>query len=103
MQDPELQASVERINDRALWTWGWFFCGIVTLLAITQIAMDWHLRHSIGKITGVSLVVFLIAWPANVGISLKRRRRLSSGSLFIGAYFLLMLAIEAFGPLARAN
>jgi hypothetical protein len=99
MEDPELQASVERIKDRALWTWGWFLCVLVTLSAI---AMDWHLRHSIGKITGATLVAYLIAWPLNVGI-FRRRSRLSSGQLFIGFYFLLLLAINAFGPLAHAN
>ena len=102
MDDPELQASLNRIKDRALWTWGWFFCVAVTLVTIAQIAMDWHLRHYAGKITAASFVAFLIAWPVVVGIA-RRRRRLSSGSLFFGAYFLLILAIEAFGPLAHAN
>jgi hypothetical protein len=102
VEDSELKASLERINDRTLWTWGWFFCVVVTLAAIAQIAMDWHLRGSAGKITACSFVLVLIAWPLVVVVA-KRNRRLSNGSLFFGAYLLVMTAIAAFGPGAHAN
>ena len=103
MKDAETQLSLERINDRNLWAVGWSLCVIVTLYVVALIALDWHLRGLAGKLTAGSLLVFLIVWPTILLIGLKRRQRMLGGALFFGAYMLLMLAVQAFGPLARAR
>src|SRR6266705_2429979 len=104
MHDPELQASLERINDRHLWTAGWFLCAVATLFTLAMIAEDWHLRNYTGKLLAGALVAVLIAFPTSV-ITLKKRKWISAsaGTLLFGAYMLLLTAIQAFGPLARAR
>ena len=59
MRDAETQAALEVINDRNLWTAGWFLYGVVTLLVVVQIAMDWHLKGLAGRLTAGGLLVFL--------------------------------------------
>ena len=103
MEDLETKAALERINERNLWTAGWFLCVVVTLLGMVQVAEDWHLRSSTGKTLAVLFVLLLVTWPIQVGIARKRRRTISSGALFMSAYLILMLAIQAFGPLAHAR
>jgi hypothetical protein len=103
VEDPQAIAALQRINERNQWAAGWFLCVTVTLLGLVQIAIDWHSRTATGKTTAAFFVSFLIIWPILVAISRKRGRTISSGAIFMAAYLVLLITIEAFGPLARAR
>jgi hypothetical protein len=104
MNDAETQAALERVNDRNLWSKGWFLCVVVTLFAVARIAVDWHLRGLAGKLTAgpTGSVSHGMADNRSYRV-LKRRKRVSGGALFVGVYMLPVLAMQAFGPLARAR
>ena len=103
MRNPELQASLERINDRNAWTVGWFLCAVVSVMAVVEMAADWHLRGSIGKLAGSSLILLLVVFPVVLIVRRRSGRPISNGWLLMMTYLFVMATIQAFGPLAHAR
>ena len=101
MRDPESKVALCRISERNQWVAGWFCCGAVSLLAIAQVAMDWTHRTTIGKFAAASFILFLVAFPTALAIHFKRHTPITAGWVFSSGYIVLMLALQAFGPLAH--
>jgi drug/metabolite transporter (DMT)-like permease len=97
MQDPETQATLDRIQDRNSWAVGWVFCALVSLSAVIRIFRGWHARDLSEKwIAGMFLGILLLL-PTKLLFDRKRRKPIPSGWLFMLCYALLMLAMETFG------
>jgi hypothetical protein len=103
MHDSDTQLALDRIGERNQWVLGWIICATVSMLAFAMIALDWAHRTRLGKFAAVSFIFFLLAYPAAIAIRRKMRRAVTPGWVLLSGYILLMLALQAFGPLAHVR
>lgn len=103
MQDSEDPSGLEPNRDRSQWVLGWIVCVTVSMLAFAMIVLDWAHRTRLGKFAAASFIFFLAAYPAAIAIRTKMRKAITPGWVLLSGYILLMLALQAFGPLAHAR
>ena len=103
MRDSDSQVALDRIEERNQWVLGWVVCATVSISAVAMIALDWARRTPMGKFAAVSFIFFLVVYPSAIAIRRRMRKAVTPGWVLLSGYILLMLALQAFGPLAHAR
>jgi hypothetical protein len=103
MHDSDTQLALDRIEERNQWVLGWIVCATVSILAFAMIALDWAHRTRMGKFAAVSFILFLVVYPTAIAIRRRMRKAVTPGWVLLSGYILLMLALQAFGPLTYAR
>ena len=103
MHDLETQAALERIGERNQWIVGWVSCFASSFVGLFQIVLDWGRRTTMGKLTAILFLAFLVLVPLTVLIRRKKGKQVAAGWTFTLGYVLLMFALQAFGPAAHLH
>jgi len=79
----------------------WVSCAAATFLALDQISLDWRHRTLLGKFAAGSFLSLLVLVPVTIAIRLKKGKPVTAAWVSVLGYSILILALQAFGPLAH--